>query len=211
ALPTGIGVNTVNFSNLDTPATIGSSDSIFTDVGISSIMVTQQAVSGNEFYNPGSRFGAGRALFALEDGSLQVLDEGQVADFGAPIFTINLVGTANVFGLRFADTDEAFATPSITFFNGNQQIGDTIVIDNQFNAPNVVNGEYDAQTQFGFSLMQSFTRVVINTDTTPSDGVGITDITLGTLAPIPVPPAGILMAGALGGAALLRRRAAKRA
>ena len=188
------GGATVDLSGIASGTVISPTDAIFSNAGISSLTTDNRASTNNEFYDSG-QFGAGRAIFNTEDGDLLVLDEGASVDYGSPTFIITLQNDVTEFGFRLADTSSSFATPEVTFFNGNTQVASVLITES-----------YNANTFFGFSLDMIFNQVIINTDTVGSgfgfDGVGITDLTVGAasdLAPVPLPGAALFMATGLVG------------
>ncbi|NJN20194.1 MAG: PEP-CTERM sorting domain-containing protein [Leptolyngbya sp. RL_3_1] len=200
----------VDLSGLPTNTPISPTDPVFLDAFISLITVSNDPSTNNEFYDSGV-FGAGRTLFGTEAGELIALDEGATVDYGSPTFTIDFADTVFEFGLRFADTSNRFATPQIEFFR-DATLLDSILID----------GTYDASTEFGFSAALGFDRVVIDVDTVGTgfgfDGVGITDlttvtapkVTTPTVTPtvVPEPASSTLLLGAASLGLVLRRRRA---
>ncbi|MEM6746864.1 MAG: hypothetical protein AAF608_05540 [Pseudomonadota bacterium] len=166
--------------------------SVFTDAGISSITASQRPSDNNERYNSGGTFGAGRALFADDDGNLLVLDEGAVFDFAAPTFTINFESDIEEFSFRIADTSNGFATPRVTFLKDGETLASVLI-----------DGAYNAQNTFAFVLDMAFDAIEINVDTVASfDGAGISELRVGAAVdpnPIPVPGALPLMAAGLAG------------
>ncbi|MEM6682192.1 MAG: hypothetical protein AAF607_08115 [Pseudomonadota bacterium] len=207
-LPAGITLDFTNIPRTTSSGTVvdlngnAAFQTALNNAGISSITATANTVDFDSRYDEDTEFDAGPALFGLNNGALIALDADETTSaapaFAAPTFQIDFIGLVSEFGLRFADTSRSFATPSLSFFRNGVEL-DTVTITQT----------YTAETNFGFSLMgEDFDRVDVNTGT--SDGVGIAALTVVPSA-IPVPSAGILIAGALGGAALLRRRAAKRA
>jgi len=197
-LPVG---TTVDLSGLATNSPLDAD--VFAADGISSITASGRPSGNSELYDAGGVFDAGRALFVVENtGDVIALDPGARVDFGSPIFTIQFTNAITAFGLRFADTSNGFATPRLEFFNGGDSVG---IVD--------IDSPYNASNEFGFFRALGFTSVVVDVDTQPGfqDGVGITALTLGSATVVPIPGAGVLMAGALGGAALMRRKANKRA
>lgn len=197
SLPVG---TTIDLSGFATNSTIAAT--ALQSQGIDSITASNRGTSFTELYDTTASFNAGRALFTRDGtGEIIVLNPGDTVDFGSPIFTIDFTNRITEFGLRFADTSSDFATPRLEFFDGSTSVG---VVG--------IGGTYDARNEFGFARALGFTRVVVDVDTNSGfqDGVGIASLTIGSAAVVPVPGAGILMAGALGGAALLRRRAQKK-
>ncbi|MFK7870294.1 MAG: VPLPA-CTERM sorting domain-containing protein [Roseobacter sp.] len=165
ALPTG---TTVDLSSLSTNTALSSSESVFTSAGISSITVNTRASSNSERYDAGSTFGAGRALFNLENGDLIALDEGATGtDFGSPTFTIDFASLVSSFGLRIADTSSSFVTPVFTFEKNGSQIDQITFTD-----------PYTAATEFGFADAGGFDRILISTG--DSDGYGISSLVVGS-------------------------------
>ncbi|MEM0936032.1 MAG: hypothetical protein AAF865_02620 [Pseudomonadota bacterium] len=192
SLPSG---TMVDLSGFTAGQAIAADDPAFRAAGIASIIVSKTPSTNDEYYD-GGEYGAGRALFGTESGDLIVLEEGPSPDFGSPTFTIDFVAPVQSFGLRIADTSEGFATPMIDFFSRGALVGSF-----------VIEGPYNARTEFGFITVESFDRVVINVDTVGTgfgfDGAGITDLTIGRATvpaePIPVPGSlPLLLAGWLG-------------
>lgn len=176
---------------------ISPSDSAFTSAGISSIAVDGRASGNSEFYNPGSTFGAGPALFNTEAGELILLQEGTSGiDFGSPEITITFSSLVDGFGFRLADTSDGFVEPKIEAFRGSTKIFDGLF-----------SGSYTAATAFGLTDVLGFDKIVISTSDT--DGYGITDLTVGSsvsATAVPLPAAGWMLLAGLGGLAAFRRR-----
>ena len=181
---------------------INPADAAFVAAGIASIGVDGRASGNNEFYNPGTTFGAGDALFNTEDGELILVEEGTTLDFGSPTFTIDFVGLVDGFGFRIADTSNGFITPIvIEAFRGASSVFTTSFA-----------GAYNAATRFSLTDVLGFDRVIISTDGRDSDGYGITELLVGNSvtgvgpSPVPLPASLWLLIAALGGIFGLRRR-----
>ncbi|MEO0938385.1 MAG: VPLPA-CTERM sorting domain-containing protein [Pseudomonadota bacterium] len=197
------GGTAVDFSGLtaSTPGSItpiNTSDSAFTNAGIASITVDDRPSSNNEFYNPGSTFGAGDALFNTEDGELILVEEGTTLDFGSPTFTIAFAGLVDGFGFRIADTSSSFINPLVVqvFAGGTELLNEAFT------------GLYDASTEFSITDSLGFDRVVIGPDGIDADGYGISSLTVGssvTIDPIPLPAGAWLLLTGLGALGLGRR------
>lgn len=195
SLPTGTLVDLSGFTNQQI---VSPSDPAFAAAGIASITVDGRASGNSEFYDTSSTWNAGRALFNTEAGELMAIDPGTLFDFGSPTFTIDFLAPVDAFGLRIADTSNAFINPIIfTLFRNGSQI-------DQFS----VTSAYTAATEFGFLDALGFDRVTVGTDGIDSDGYGIAQLTVGSpVAPIPVPAAlPLLASGFLALFALTRRR-----
>lgn len=183
-ITTSLPVNgsTVDLSGLNTNVPISSTDSIFTSVGIASFNVDSRPSGNNELYDSGILAG-GRALFNTELGELIALDKGDIIDFGSPTFTIDFIDDVTAFGFRLVDTSSSFVVPIVQLFR------DGVLVDTF-----EILTSYDASTEFGFADALGFDRVVVST--VDSDGYGITDITVGSVAtttPVSSPSIGFLL------------------